>query len=325
MSEKTKDLVVQETKTELNMETGEVAIKNLIYVIRGQQVMLDSDLAMMYQVETKNLNKAVKRNVNRFPEDFCFQLSEEEYDSLRFQFGTSKEIEPGKGGRRYLPYAFTEQGISMLSAVLRSEIAVKVSVRIMRTFVEMRRFMANNSLVLSRINELEVKQLSYQKETDDKFEQVFHYISEHEEVSQKIFFEGQIYDAFSLLTELIAKAKKEIVLIDNYVDVGTFNILAKKQENVKVQIYTVKRTRLSPTDINNFNQQYPTLSVDYTEEFHDRFLIIDGTLAYHVGASLKDAGKKCFAINRIEDKANIFDILNRIKKTDNGGPNDGRK
>ena len=244
---------------------------------------------------------------------------------MRFQFGTSKEIEHGKGGRRYLPYAFTEQGISMLSAVLRSEIAVKVSVRIMRTFVEMRRFMANNSLVLSRINELEVKQLSYQKETDDKFEQVFHYISEHEEVSQKIFFEGQIYDAFSLLTELIAKAKKEIVLIDNYVDVGTFNILAKKQENVKVQIYTVKRTRLSPTDINNFNQQYPTLSVDYTEEFHDRFLIIDGTLAYHVGASLKDAGKKCFAINRIEDKANIFDILNRIKKTDNGGPNDGRK
>ena len=314
MSEKTKDLVVQETKTELNMETSEVAIKNLIYVIRGQQVMLDSDLAMMYQVETKNLNKAVKRNVNRFPEDFCFQLSEEEYDSLRFQFGTSKEIEPGKGGRRYLPYAFTEQGISMLSAVLRSEIAVKVSVRIMRTFVEMQRFMANNSLVLSRINELEVKQLSYQKETDDKFEQVFHYISEHEEVSQKIFFEGQIYDAFSLLTELIAKAKKEIVLIDNYVDVGTFNILAKKQENVKVQIYTVKRTRLSSTDINNFNQQYPTLSVDYTEEFHDRFLIIDGTLAYHVGASLKDAGKKCFAINRIEDKANIFDILNRIKK-----------
>ena len=287
--------------------------------------MLDSDLAMMYQVETKNLNKAVKRNVNRFPKDFCFQLSEEEYDSLRFQFGTSKEIEPGKGGRRYMPYAFTEQGISMLSAILRSEIAVKVSVRIMRTFVEMRRFMANNSLVLSRINELEVKQLSYQKETDDKFEQVFHYISEHEEVSQKIFFEGQIYDAFSLLTELIAKAKKEIVLIDNYVDVGTLNILAKKQENVKAQIYTVKRTKLSPTDINNFNQQYPALSVNYTEEFHDRFLIVDRNLAYHIGASLKDAGKKCFTINRIEDRENIRDILNRIKKEDNGGIDDGPK
>lgn len=325
MSEKTKELAVQGAKMELNIDTTEVTIKNLIYVIRGQQVLLDSDLAMLYQVETKNLNKAVKRNANRFPEDFCFQLSEEEYDSLRFQFGTSKEIEPGKGGRRYLPYAFTEQGISMLSAVLRSEIAVKVSVRIMRTFVEMRRFMTNNSLVLSRINELEVKQLSYQKETDDKFEQVFHYISEHEEVSQKIFFEGQIYDAFSLLTELVSKAEKEITLIDNYVDVGTLNILAKKQEIVKVQIYTMKRTKLSQADINNFNQQYPALSVDYTGEFHDRFLIIDGTLAYHVGASLKDAGKKCFAINRIEDRANIFDILSRIKKTYSGGTNDGRE
>ena len=125
--------------------------------------------------------------------------------------------------------------------------------------------------------------------------------------------------------ELIAKAKTEIVLIDNYVDVGTLNILAKKRENVKAQIYTVKRTRLSPTDINNFNQQYPVLGVDYTEEFHDRFLIIDGILAYHVGASLKDAGKKCFAINKIEDRANIIDILNRIKKTDNGGTDDGRE
>ena len=327
MGEKTKELVVQETKTELNMETTEVAIKNLIYVIRGQQVMLDSDLAMLYQVETFNLNKAMKRNVDRFPEDFCFQLTKEEYKNLIFQSGISslQESENKHGGRRKLPYVFTEQGISMLSAVLRSEMAVKVSVRIMSTFVEMRHFMANNSLVLSRMNELEIKQLSYQKETDEKFEQVFRYISEHEEVSQKIFFEGQIYDAFSLLTELVSKAEKEIILIDNYVDVGTLNILAKKQENVKVQIYTVKRTKLSLTDINNFNQQYPVLGVDYTEEFHDRFLIIDGTLAYHVGASLKDAGKKCFAINRIEDKANILNILKCIKKIDNEGADDGRE
>ena len=191
MSEKTKELVVQGTKTELEMAISETTIKNLIYVIRGQQVMLDSDLAMLYHVETFNLNKAMKRNVDRFPEDFCFQLTKEEYKNLIFQSGISslQESENKHGGRRKLPYVFTEQGISMLSAVLRSEIAVKVSVRIMRTFVEMRRFMANNSLVLSRINELEVKQLSYQKETDDKFEQVFHYISEHEEVSQKIFFD----------------------------------------------------------------------------------------------------------------------------------------
>ena len=325
MSEKTKELVVQESKTELYMDTNEATIKNLIYVIRGQQVMLDSDLALLYQVETKALNRAMKRNESRFPEDFCFQLTELEFENLRCQFGTSSLEMGNYGGRRYLPYVFTEQGISMLSAILRSETAVKVSVQIMRTFVEMRRFMANNSLVINRINELEVKQLSYQKDTDEKFNKVFQYISEHEEVSQRIFFEGQIYDAFSLLTELVSKAEKEIILIDNYVDVVTLNILAKKQENVKVQIYTVKRTRLSPTDINNFNKQYPVLGVDYTGEFHDRFLILDGTLAYHVGASLKDAGKKCFAINRIEDRANIIDILNRIKKIDNGGTDDGRE
>lgn len=325
MSEKTKELVVQEAKMELyndtNVDINEATIKNLIYVIRGQQVMLDSDLAELYQVETKVFNQAVKRNMERFPKEFCFQLTREEYNSLRSQIVTSK----GKGGRRYLPYVFTEQGIAMLSAVLRSDVAIQVSIRIMNTFVEMRRFMANSSLVLNRINEVEVKQLIYQKDADEKFDKIFTYISEHEEVSQKIFFEGQIYDAFSLLTELIAKAKKEIVLIDNYVDVGTLNILAKKQENVKVQIYTVKRTRLSQADINNFNQQYPALGVDYTEEFHDRFLIIDGTLAYHVGASFKDAGKKSFAINRIEDRENIIDILNRIKKIDNGGVDDGRE
>ena len=321
MGEKTKELVVQEINEELYMDTSEVTIKNLIYVIRGQQVMLDSDLAELYQVETKVFNQAVKRNMERFPKEFCFQLAREEYNSLRSQIVTSK----GKGGRRYLPYVFTEQGIAMLSAVLRSDIAIQVSIKIMNTFVEMRRFMANNSLVLNRINEIEVKQLIYQKDADEKFDKIFTYISEHEEVSQKIFFEGQIYDAFSLLAELIAKAKTEIVLIDNYVDVGTLNILAKKQENVKAQIYTVKRAKLSPTDINNFNQQYPALSVNYTEEFHDRFLIIDESWGYHIGASLKDAGKKCFAINRIEDWENIRDILNRIKKEDNGGTNDGRE
>lgn len=307
MDKKANEISIKELEEILITET---TIKNLIYVIRGQQVILDSDLAMLYQVETKVFNQAVKRNEERFPKEFCFQLTREEYNALRSQIVTSK----GKGGRRYLPYVFTEQGIAMLSAVLRSDVAIQVSIKIMNTFVEMRRFMANNSLVLNRINEIEVKQLIYQKDADEKFDKIFTYISEHEEVSQKIFFEGQIYDAFSLLTELIAKAKKEIVLIDNYVDVETLNILAKKQENVKVQIYTVKKTKLSLTDINNFNQQYPALSVDYTEKFHDRFLIIDGSLAYHVGASLKDAGKKCFAINRIEDRANILDILNRIKR-----------
>lgn len=308
-----KEVIIQEDKQLPDIEVSEITIKNLIYVIRGQQVMLDSDLAMLYQVETKNLNKAMKRNMNRFPEDFCFQLTEGEYDSLRFQNGTSKESDIGRGGRRYLPYVFTEQGISMLSAVLRSETAVNVSIGIMRAFVEMRRFLASNALMFDRINEIEVKQLEYQKSAEEKFDKIFEYISEHEESTQKIFFDGQIYDAFGLLVGLVAKAEKKIVLIDNYVDVDTLNILAKKKTDVEVIVYTVKKTKLSDKDVRNFNKQYPTLSVKYTGVFHDRFLIIDDILAYHIGASVKDAGKKCFGINLIEDRRIIGDILERLK------------
>lgn len=295
-------------------EISENAIKNLIYTIRGQQVILDSDLAMLYQIETKNLNKAVKRNINRFPEDFCFQLIEEEYVALRLQSGTSNDSETtGRGGRRYMPYAFTEQGISMLSAVLHSETAVKVSIGIIRAFVEMRRFLANNALIFERVNEIEVRQLAFQKSTEEKFNEVFHYISEHEESAQKIFFNGQIYDAFSLLVDLVARAEKMLVLVDNYVDINTLNILAKKKEDVEVIVYTELGTRLSVKDVNNFNQQYPTLNVKYTGIFHDRFLVIDDTYAYHIGASMKDAGKKCFGISLINDIRIVHDILERLR------------
>lgn len=304
-----KEVIVQEDKKLPDIEVTEITIKNLIYVIRGQQVMLDSDLAMLYQVETKVFNQAVKRNIERFPERFCFKLSKEEYDSLRSQFVTSK----GKGGRRYLPFVFTEQGIAMLSAVLKSDVAIQVSIRIMDAFVEMRRFLASNALVFDRINEIEVKQLEYQKSTEEKFDKIFKYISDHEESTQKIFFDGQIYDAFGLLVSLVAKAEKKIVLIDNYVDVDTLNILAKKKMDVDVVVYTVKKTKLSDKDVNNFNKQYPTLSVKYTGVFHDRFLIIDDILAYHIGASVKDAGKKCFGINLIEDRRIVSDILERLK------------
>lgn len=235
---------------------------------------------------------------------------------MRSQIATSnveiKEV-PVKGGRRYLPYVFTEQGIAMLSAVLKSDEAVQVSVNIMNTFVKMRRFLTENALMFDKLNSLELKQLAYQKEADEKFNQIFAYISEHEEVSQKIFFEGQIYDAFSLLVNLIEKAEKSIVLIDNYVDVGTLNILAKKKSSVNIIVYTVRRTRLSNQDIANFNSQYPTLTVNYTGVFHDRFLVIDETIAYHIGASLKDAGKKCFGITKIEDIRIAADILHRLE------------
>ena len=289
-------------------------IENLIYIVRNKQVMVDSDLAMLYQVETKALNRAVKRNIKRFPKDFCFQLTTEA-ESLKCQSGTSNGsgTENGYGGRRTLPYVFTEQGISMLASVLHSEVAINVSIGIMRAFVEMRRFIANNALLFERISNVELQQLEYQKKTDEKLEQIFEYISDHEESNQKIFFDGQIYDAFSLLIGLIQKAETEIVLVDGYVDVGTLNILSKKKENVAVTVYTLQRTKLSQTDIDNFNAQYPKLDVKYTRAFHDRFLILDKTKAYHVGASLKDAGKKCFGINLIEDAGIVRDILQRLE------------
>lgn len=300
-----------------NIESTGYDLKGMIYVVRNQQVMIDSDLAMLYQVETKALNRAVKRNINRFPEDFCFQLTKEEAKILKCQIGTSKILDAertdGRGGRRTLPYVFTEQGISMLASVLHSEVAVNVSIGIMRAFVEMRRFIANNALLFEHISSVELKQLEYQKQTDEKLEQIFEYISEHEEASQKVFFDGQIYDAFSLIVSLIQKAEKEITLIDGYVDVGTLNLLSKKNENVSVTIYTQKRTKLTKTDVENFNAQYPSLEMKYTKVFHDRFLILDRETAYHVGASLKDAGKKCFGINLIQDAGVIKDILQRLE------------
>lgn len=296
------------------VDSTEEKIENLIHYIRGQQVMIDSDLALLYNVETKRLNESVKRNSKRFPESFCFQLTEDEYADLKSQFATSNtENTSLKGGRRYLPYVFTEPGIAMLSAVLRSDAAIQVSVNIMNAFVKMRRFLAENALMFDKLNSLELNQLQYQKESNEKFDQIFAYISEHEEVGQKIFFEGQIYDAFSLLVSLVGKAEKSIVLIDNYVDVGTLNILAKKEDGVDVTIYTVRRTRLASQDIANFNSQYPTLTVNYTGVFHDRFLIIDEETAYHIGASIKDAGKKCFGISRIEDVGIVSDILQRLE------------
>lgn len=201
----------------------------------------------------------------------------------------------------------------MLSAVLHSDVAIQVSIHIMTAFVEMRKFLVNNAMLFERISDVELKQSEYQKKTDERFEQVFDYIAEHGEVKQKIFFEGQIYDAFSLLVKLVGGAEKSIILIDNYVNVATLNILAKKKRNVNVCIYTMRQTKLTAADVRNFNRQYPKLEVKYTGAFHDRFLIVDGDSAYHIGASLKDAGRKCFGINQIKDGEIIKDILYRLK------------
>ena len=286
----------------------ETSITNLIYTIRGKQVMLDSDLAILYQVETRVFNQAVKRNSNRFPERFRFQLTEEEYKNLRSQFVTSSG-ENTHGGRRYMPYVFTEQGIAMLSAVLKSDIAVDVSIKIMDTFVRMRNFFVSNKDMFARLDRVEWKQI----ETDKKLEEVFNYIARNTEVKQKIFFDGQIYDAFSFIADIIGKAQSKLILIDNYVDVNTLNILCKKNSGVDVLIVTSGKGNLTTKDMNKFNAQYPSLSVKTTKDFHDRFLIIDDKEGYFIGASIKDAGKKSFAITKIEDGKLVQDLINKVK------------
>lgn len=296
----------------------EPVIRNLIYTVRGQQVMLDRDLAMLYGVETKRINESVSRNKNRFPERFCFRLTKEEADDLRSQIATLRpELGEQDTWWRYVPRVFTEQGVSMLSAVLRSDTAIEVSVRIMDSFVEMRHFIASNAAMFEQIRAMELRQLEYQKTTDkrlDSFERILDYMEANETPKQKVFFDGQIYDAFEFLVDLIKKAKKQTVLIDNYVDTKTLNILAKKRPGVEVKIWTQPKTRLTQHDIDIFNAEYPTLTVNHTNAFHDRFLILDSTDGYYIGASLKDAGKKSFAIAKIEDATIISNILARLKR-----------
>lgn len=267
-------------------------IQSMIYTFRGRQVMIDRDLAYLYNVETKALNQAVKRNISRFPESFRFQISDDEKDELVTNCDRFKTLKHSSLN----PYAYTEQGIAMLSAVLRSDVAVEVSVKIMNSFVEMRKFLLSNREMFARLDRVELKQL----ETDKKLEEVFDYIATTKEVKQKIFFNGQIYDAFSLMVEIVEKAEKELILIDNYVDVNTLNILSKKRKQVDVMIVTSGKGNLTKKDVTKFNSQYPKLTVKINEDFHDRFIIIDRTEVYHIGASIKDAGKKSFGITKLD-------------------------
>ncbi|WP_165053285.1 MULTISPECIES: ORF6N domain-containing protein [unclassified Adlercreutzia] len=291
------------------------AIRDLIYTIRGTQVMLDSDLATLYQVETKRINEAVRRNRTRFPEEFCFRVTKAEENDLRSQIAT---LRPDLGKQdswwRYPPQAFTEQGVAMLSAVLRSQVAIDVSVQIMKSFVEMRHFIAGNAAMFEQVRGVELKLLEYQRTTDERFERVFDYMGTHEAPRQKVFFDGQVWDAFELLVSLVRRAERSIVLVDGYVDAGTLNILAKKQDGVNVTVWTHPRTNLTQRDVATFNAQYPRLAVEHTTAFHDRFLILDGVECYLVGASLKDAGKKSFAITRIEDEESVRAILARLER-----------
>jgi hypothetical protein len=284
-------------------------IKGLIMTARGFQVLLDSDVAMLYGYETKKINQAAARNLDRFPEHFRFMLTPEEYDNIlsaRTQFSKSQllrsQIVTLKRGqhRKYAPYVYTEQGIAMLSGILKNETAVKVSIGIMDAFVDMRRFILTYANAFERIVAVEHRLTEH----DEKFDEVFDSIQtiSTQEFEQGVFHKGQIYDAFKLIADVFQSAKKSIVVIDNYADDTVLDMLAKKKKAVSVDIVTNAPKRISALSAEKFNSQYSPLRIVKSDEFHDRFIVIDGSKLYHFGASLKDAGKKCFAVSVIEDK-----------------------
>ncbi len=275
-------------------------IRSMIYKVRGKQVIMDSDVARLYHTETRNINQTVKRNIERFPERFCFRLTWDEFKNLKSQFVTSSlESKNDYGGRRKLPLVFTEQGIAMISSLIRSEIAIKTSINIMDAFIEMRKFISNNTNMLNRLTTVEYKLLEHDKKFDEVFNELQN--NKEEKVTSKIFYNGQIYDAYSLIIKIIKEAKEKILIIDNYIDDTILEMLSKKNKGVEVVILTSNNCNLTKLDIQKFNKQYPTLKLSKTSIFHDRFIVIDNKNLYHIGASLKDLGKKCFGINKIED------------------------
>jgi phage regulator Rha-like protein len=278
-------------------------IESRIFTIRHLPVMIDRDLAELYGVETKRLNEQVKRNIERFPDTFRFQLTETERDELVANCDRLANLKHSSA----MPYAFTEQGVAMLSAVLRSDTAVKVSIRIMQAFVEMRKFLMQNAQIFERLDRIETKQL----ETDKKFEQVFRALeSKHPQHDKGIFFDGQVFDAWVFISNLVKKAHSSLILIDNYVDETVLALFAKKKKQVSVSIYTQNITRALQEDAKKFNAQYGGLSLHRFEAAHDRFLLIDKTEVYHIGASLKDLGKKWFAFSKMEkDTLTVFQKL----------------
>lgn len=296
------------TKEKEELSTQRITINEIeskILNIRNLQVMIDRDLAFFYEVKPIRLREQLKRNPNRFPSDFFFQLNRNEVDYLVSQ-NAIPSIQSLGGS---LPYAFTEQGVAAVSAVLKSEKAAEVSINIIRTFVAMRKFLLTNAQVFQRLESLEIKQIG----NDDKFERIFDALDNKEKSkTQGIFFDGQIYDAYSFVIDLIRKAEKEIILIDGYVDKEVLDMLSKKHSNVYVILYTLPNANINKTDVKRFNAQYPTLKEYRTTKVHDRYLIIDNKELYTIGASLKDLGKKCFSFTKMQEDSLIAELLNRL-------------
>jgi len=282
-------------------------IQSRIHTVRGVQVMLDKDLAAFYGVKPIRLREQVKRNIKRFPVDFMFQLTEEEAELM-----VSQNAIPSKqslGGS--MPYVFTEQGVAAVSAVLTSERAIAVNIRIMRAFVAMRRFIASNAEVFQRLDALERKQIEDKTDTDHKFEQIFNAIEERSvKPKQGIFFDGQIFDAHQFVSDLIRTARKSIIVIDNYIDDTVLTLLSKADKKVQITILTRTISKQLTLDVEKYNEQYPAIKIKEFHNSHDRFFIIDDKTVYHFGASLKDLGKKWFAFSRFDKDA--FRLLERL-------------
>ena len=305
------------------MGKKELAIHNVddfkgkIYTIRGVQVMLDSDLAEIYGYATKDFNRQVKNNIERFDEDFRFQLTEDEVKLVsRCKKFTLNEQGKGRGHNfKYNPYVFTEQGIYMLMTVLKGDLAVVQSKMLIRLFREMKDFLQTNAHLFAEIDNIQKHLIDsdiHHKEHDKQIAELFSLMDRYKiDDTQGIFFQGQIFDAYAKFQSFISQAQKEIILIDNYVDITVLERLATKNSGVDVTIYTLPNTRLTAQDVRSFNAQYPTLTVRHTTSMHDRFLIIDNTILYHLGASLKDLGRKCFAFE-LFDAGFISDILAKV-------------
>ena len=291
---------INNTSEKINLVKYSVEeIENLIYTIRGKQVMLDSDVAMLYKCETRIINQAVKRNLDRFPYRFCFQLTKQEFQNLKSQFVISSFEKRNYGGRRTQPYVFTEQGIAMLAGLLKNDIAVQVSINIMDAFVSMRRFLLNNGQIFQRLTNVEYTLLEQGKvlsKHEKQFEKVFDELQKNKEkeFKQKIFFDGQIYDAYSLIIDIIKMAKSKILIIDNYIDDSILQMLSKKNKNVEVIILTSPKCKINQLDINKFNKQYPSIKIVNTNKFHDRFMVIDDKELYHIRSIFKRFRKEMF-------------------------------
>ena len=285
-------------------------IQGMIFTIRGVPVMVDRDLADIYQVENKRLNEQVKRNLSRFPEAFRFQLIDAEKEQLVANCDRFDSMKHASSN----PYVFTEQGVSMLSAVLRSKTAIKVSIQIINAFVEMRHFLHTNANVFARIDSVEKRQLQFESKTGAHFEQVFQALEAAEPPKQGIFYEGQVHDAHTFVSDLIRKANKSLILIDNYIDDTVLTLLTKRKKNVTATIYTKAISRQLALDLEKHNEQYAPVTVEKFKSAHDRFLIIDERDIYHIGASLKDLGKKWFAFSKFE--SGTLKMLEKIKSAD---------